>query len=147
MPDYHPGLAEIVKYLIAHKTEWDFVLFREITPGHYELVMEFDTLSMVSDRLPKKSAGRAFGQELTSRRRFPMCQRCGCRYYTTRASEFKAVDGMVSKVRECPFCYALSIKYAIATSEVCIAEGTPAAIEYQVQNMMKRSIPNENHSD
>jgi len=136
--DYHPGLVEIVKYLIKHKAEWDFVMFREIKPGHYEFVVTFDVLEMVSDRLPRKSHGRFFKSQLIPGR-IPLCQRCGCHYYSTRASGFRATDGMVSKVRECPFCYGLNNEAAIATAEVYRTGDAPAAIAFQMQNFMKQN--------
>lgn len=136
--DYHPGLIEIAKYLIWHKPDWGLVMLREFKTERYELVVPFDSLSMVSDRLPRKSEGRTFKKELIPGR-IPICQRCGCYYITLRASGFRGIDGVASKVIECPFCYRLGNEAALATSDVYRERGVLAALEFQKETLMTGS--------
>jgi len=132
------GFSEIAKYLIRHKPDWGIVMLREFEPGRYELVVPFDALEMVSDRLPRNSAGRSIRKDLIPGR-LPLCQRCGCHYFTNCASGFRAIDGMFSKVSECPFCYRLNNEAALATSEIYLQHNTIAALEYQKENLMTKT--------
>jgi len=110
-----------------------FDMFREINPGQYEFVVELEVLTTNALFLAKNSPGYLFGKSIMTNG-LPLCQRCGCHYHTMSPFGFRSVDGMVSKVIECPFCYSLDYEWASKTADVRDKKGVLAAIRFQIAN-------------